>query len=77
MVLMNAGSRARYMNSITRSDQGGGNKKAGLPPMPSSPAALQGYHERNFPTLLSVMQMTLFPDVRPSRPISMRTMHFR
>ena len=77
MVLMNAGSRARYMNSITRRPQGGGNKKAGLPPMPSSPAGLQGYNERNFPTLLSVMQLTLFPNVRPSRPISMRTMHFR
>ncbi len=77
MVLMNAGSRARSMSSITNQAQGGGNKKAGLVPMPSSPAGLQGYRERGLPQTLEVWQVTLFPNIRPSRPIGMRTLHFR
>jgi len=31
MVLMNAGKRARYTDSIINQNQGGGDKKAGLP----------------------------------------------
>jgi hypothetical protein len=30
MVLMNAGSKARYVSSITNQNQGGGSKKAGF-----------------------------------------------
>ena len=32
MVLMNATSRARHMSSIVNQNQGGGDKKSGIPP---------------------------------------------
>lgn len=73
MVLMNAGSRARYMSSITNMPQGGGNMKAGMVPYARTSAVMVAYRERAYPQLMSVMQTTMYPGVRPSRPIYMRS----
>lgn len=73
MVLMNAGSRARYVSSITNRSTQGGSKKAGLVPKATSTATRIAYSERGLPQLASVMATTLFPNVKPSRPISMRS----
>ena len=73
MVLMNASSRSRNFVQDANRPSGGGNKKAGLVPKATSPAVTLAYRERGLPQLASVMETTLFPNVKASRPISMRS----
>jgi hypothetical protein len=70
---MNASSRSRnYAQTSARSTEGG-SKKAGLVPTATSTATRIAYSVRALPQLASVMQTTLFPNVKASRPISMRS----
>ena len=73
MVLMNASSRSRNLVQDANRPSGGGNKKAGLVPKATSTAVTLAYRERGLPQLASVMETTLFPNVKASRPISMRS----
>jgi len=73
MVLMSGSKKARYEASISNQNQGGGPKKAGLVPTADVPvAAFNGYRNRGLPKTLYLMQITAFPNVKPSRPISGR-----
>jgi hypothetical protein len=63
-------NRARMGSSVlTNRPQGGGNKKAGFPYMVGrgymTPNYLQYKNSRSLP----VLQMNMFPNARPSRPI--------
>lgn len=74
MVLMNAGSRARHVASISNVKQGGGLKKAGLPGSPTKPAlfhiavSVRGTSNTLFGKS-SGLRFTVNPNVRASRPI--------
>jgi hypothetical protein len=77
MVLMNAGKRARYTDSITNLPQGGGPNKAGLPSSVgkdhwfSIALAVSGTSN----TLYGVprgLRYTVNPNVRQSRPVGVR-----
>jgi hypothetical protein len=70
---MNASSRSRNQNAESNRDTQGGSKKAGLVPTTTSTATRIAYSVRALPQLASVMQTTLFPNVKASRPISMRS----
>ena len=73
MVLMNAGKRSRYTDSIVNQNQGGGDKKAGLPPtMRMTSAKWIGYKNRGLPRSMAVMKLPLVSTVRQSRPIQVR-----
>jgi hypothetical protein len=73
MVLMNAGKRSRYTDSIVHQNQGGGDKKAGLPPtMRMTSAKWIGYKNRGLPRSMAVMKLPLVSTVRQSRPIQVR-----
>ena len=73
MVLMNASSRSRNVGQSSNLSSSGGSKKAGLVPAATSTATRIDYSVRGLPQLASVMATTLFPNVKPSRPISMRS----
>lgn len=70
MVLSNGTSKAKSISSIVNQSQGGGSKKAGLPPARTAAVnvafALRGYQQ-------SVVKMatTANPDVCGSRPVGM------
>jgi len=70
---MNASSRSRNSAQTSNMSTVGGPKKAGLVPKATSAAITQAYRERGLPQLASVMATTLFPNVKPSRPISMKS----
>lgn len=77
MVLMNAGKRARYTDSIINLPQGGGPNKAGLPPSVGKdhwfPIALKTHGTSN--TLYGIprgLRYTVNPHVRQSRPVGVR-----
>jgi hypothetical protein len=74
MVLMNAGSRSRHASSITRQNQGGGDKKAGFPYQVGRGWRTSIAFNSTDPVhghclTLKCTQMNLFPNARPSRPI--------
>lgn len=70
MVLMNGSTRARHISSIINQNQGGGSKKAGLPPTVGFTQAIQvAYRNRNYPQSRSTMILTANPKVRQSAPI--------
>jgi hypothetical protein len=70
MVLMNAGSRARYTSSIVNQSQGGGSKKAGFPyEIGRSSWTTVAMHGRGLPATLDFMRKTVNPNVNQSRPI--------
>ena len=71
MVLMNAGSRARHMDSITNQNQGGGVKKAGLIPRVAKEHWFAIYKRGNTNSL-NFMKITRFPNVQQSRPVGTR-----
>lgn len=80
MVLMNAGARSRHTSSIVNQNQGGGSKKAGFPYMVGrgwqtsiALGAVDPVHGHC--ATLPCLQKTVFPNVRPSRPIG-STGHF-
>lgn len=62
--------RTASVSSIVNRDTQGGSKKAGLPYLvgreSATSVAFRGTKQN-----LSILQMTLYPNVRPSRPISM------
>lgn len=62
--------RTGSVSSITNRASGGGDKKAGLPYLvgrdSATSVAFHGTKQK-----LSSLQMTLYPNVRPSRPVSM------
>lgn len=68
---MNAGSRARHMDSITNQYQGGGVKKAGLIPRVAKDHWFAIYTHNNTKSL-KLMNITAFPNVKQSRPIGTR-----
>lgn len=70
---MNASSRSRNLVQESNRPSEGGSKKAGLVPKATSTAVTLAYRERGLPQLASVMATTLFPNVKASRPISMRS----
>jgi hypothetical protein len=73
MVLMNGSKKARYESSITNQNQGGGDKKAGLPPtMRMTSARWIGFKNRGLPKAMSVMKLPLVSTVRQSRPVTVR-----
>ena len=73
MVLMNGSKKARYENSIVNQNQGGGDKKAGLPPtMRMTSAKWIGYKNRGYPKPMSIMKLPLVSTVRQTRPIQVR-----
>ena len=60
--------RTGSVSSIVNRASGGGDKKAGLPYLVGR-AAASTVALRHSPQSLSVLQMTLYPNVRPSRPV--------
>lgn len=60
--------RTASVASITNQNQGGGNKKAGFPYLVARDSWTSVAFHR-IPQKLSVLQMTMNPNVRPSRPI--------
>ena len=60
--------RTSSVSSIVNRAQGGGEKKAGLPYLVGRDSATS-VALRHTPKSLSVLQMTLYPNVRPSRPV--------
>ena len=74
MVLSNGSTKARHVSSIVNQNQGGGNKKAGFPYQVGRSSWTTVAFNMTNPVSgnccqLKSMQMTLFPNVRPSRPI--------
>uniref|UniRef100_A0A6C0DN56 Uncharacterized protein n=1 Tax=viral metagenome TaxID=1070528 RepID=A0A6C0DN56_9ZZZZ len=74
MVLSNGSKKARHVSSIVNQNQGGGNKKAGFPYQVGRSSWSTVAFGMTDPVhgrccQLKSMQMTLFPNVRPSRPI--------
>lgn len=83
MGLSNSASRARNYTATENRNQGGGNKKAGLPPQVGRTAWDSIYLQCNrYQTRccqLRTLQFTANPNVRPSRPIgsSVETAYWR
>ena len=83
MGLANAAKRARTYDSITNGKQGGGNKKAGLPPQVGRTAwesiFLQCNSYQTRCCQLKTLQFTANPNVRQSRPTgsSVETAYWR
>ena len=71
MVLMNAGSRARHMDSISNQNQGGGVKKAGLIPRVAKDHWFAIYTHKNTKSMW-YMSVTANPNVQQSRPVGGR-----
>jgi len=74
----NRSNHAR-MGSTARTDQnqGGGNKKAGLvPTMALTQASAIAYNVRHLPKSMAVMKITVFPNVKPSRPVDGRPLNY-
>lgn len=62
----------------TVQNQGGGNKKAGLvPTMAMTEAKTIAYNVRHLPKSAAVMKITLFPNVKQSRPIQIRPGNYK
>jgi hypothetical protein len=57
-------------NPVTTQNQGGGSKKAGFPSMISMNTAWDNIYLHNTSKNMKVLQTTVFPFVRQSRPIS-------
>ena len=72
-------NNARMLNSAAvNRNQGGGSKKAGLPPTAVLPAAVWiAYNTHHYPRTARQMAFTLNPNVRPSRPIDTRPANYR
>ena len=72
MGLSNAAKRARTYTAITNRNQGGGDKKAGLPPQVGRTAWESIYLQCNSYQVrccqLKTLQFTANPNVRQSRP---------
>jgi len=74
MVLMNAGRRARYTDSLINQNQGGGDKKAGLVPTADAPY-MRGYYIKNHQSVNTFtpfergLQFTVNPSVCVSRGV--------
>ena len=61
--------RTSSISSVTNQPQGGGSKKAGLPPA-HNVATFVAFHERGYPRSAAFMS-TMMPNVCVSRPIGM------
>ena len=72
MGLSNAASRARNYTRTVNQNQGGGDKKAGSPRNISMNSAWDQIYLHNTAQRMSVLQKTVFPFVRQSRPIGTR-----
>ena len=73
MVYMSGSKKSRYIGSIINQPQGGGPKKAGLVPTATGPYGMFiNYKVRHLPQSRATMAITMFPNVRQSRPISGR-----
>lgn len=80
MVLMNSAKRSRYATSTMNQNQGGGAKKSGLPYIVGrewhTSLRFNAKQNNHGPSMSLInAQMTLFPNVKPSRPIG-STGHF-
>ena len=75
MVLMNGAVRARRAASLSNQNQGGGNKKAGLVPTATlTEETWIAYNINGLPKSNAFMNITVNPNVRPSRPVGSRPM---
>jgi hypothetical protein len=74
MVLSNGAKKARHVSSIVNQNQGGGNKKAGFPYQVGRSSWTSVHFNMTNPVTgscckLKSLQMNLFPNAKPSRPV--------